>query len=528
MEPQQVAEFASPRYFDKLGQHSGTTNHHHQPQASHVHHDGPAVGSSSAFIRPIVTAKSIEQAHEKKRTNNFLRSLLPARPSAEHEARRVSIEAPKKTSAALGQLFLDLPTELKIEVFASLPLADILSMRLVSRSWHAMVTLHELPIACYHLKYNIPAYAKRLYPAPTTHAINLHYVCGIWHRLHVAAKLAFLICEWITKEIFLRNTEEKRREFEVQRERMRRRLIPILFTMFHFFETYRKLHVEFIEEHGHGLLREPYTVNPIEAQIMNMYDDKTLLHVHQVFPLVVSSFCRRLRPPSYVGRVERSLRGYIKEKPSDEIYAAALCIGGLRQVERFWEIKGYNSRRGAVDVWYNSVSREPMEPAAKPRRSLLGGLTRKVSTLNVKDWSGSAHDSLPPVINSRTRRGSNTTTQCQGDVVMGGTTGPGWDSLVFSSSMSAGMPMTPLSREQARLVLADLPVLQHIWSCTAEALILDRRIVGRPQDIKRNAQVMLDLIQEGEAALEDEWWYGMVAPESVCPPLEAIDEDPIE
>lgn len=432
------------------------------------------------------------------------------------------------TSIAFDQLFLSLPNELKIQIVASLPLADILSMRLVSRSWHTVVTLHELPIARYHLKYNIPAYAKRLYPALTTSAINLHYVCGIWHRLHVAAKLAFLICEWITKEIFLRNTEEKRREFEVQRERMRRRLIPILFTMFHFFETYRKLHVQFIEDHGHGLLREPYTVNPIEAQIMNMYDDKTLLQVHQVFPLVVSSFCRRLRPPSYVGRVERSLRGYMKEKPSDEIYAAALCVGGLRQVERFWEIKGYNSRRGAVDVWYNSVNREPTEPASKPRRSLLGGLGRKKSTVNIKDWPGSAHDALPPLANSRSRRGSNTTSHCQGDVIMGGTAGTGWESMVFNSSMSAGMPMMPLSREQARVVLADLPVLQHIWSFTAEALVLDRRIVERPQDIKRNAQVMLDLIQEGEAALEDEWWYGMVAPESVRPPLEAIDEDPIE
>ncbi len=89
-----------------------------------------------------------------------------------------------------------------------------------------------------------------------------------------------------------------------------------------------------------------------------MYDDRTLLQVHQVFPLVVASFCRRLRPPSYVGRVERSIRGYLREKPPDEVHVAALCVGGLRQVERFWEIKGYNTRRGVPWMCGTTPSRK--------------------------------------------------------------------------------------------------------------------------------------------------------------------------
>ncbi|MDA4133440.1 MAG: hypothetical protein OK454_10010, partial [Thaumarchaeota archaeon] len=162
-------------------------------------------------------------------------------------------------------------------------------------------------------------------------------------------------------------------EFAPQRERMRRRLIPLLFTIFHFFETYRDLHIRYLAEHdGRGLRQTPYTLNPIEVAIMSMYDDKTLLSVHQVFPLVVSAFLRRLRPPSYAGRVERSLRGYLREKPPDEVHVATLCIGGLRQVERFWEIKGYNSRRAAVDIWYGSITGEPAEPQARQRRGLMG------------------------------------------------------------------------------------------------------------------------------------------------------------
>jgi hypothetical protein len=399
-----------------------------------------------------------------------------------------------------------------VQIIASLPLSDILTLRLASRSLHELISLNEAPIVRQHLN-QVPAYAKRLYPAPEGVPLNFLYFCGIWHRLHVAAKLSDLMCEWVTKEIFLRTTPEKRAEFEPQRERMRRRLIPLLFTIFHFFEKYRELHLKYIAENdGVGLLKEPYTVNPIEVKVMKMYDDQTLLRVHQVFPLVISSFCRRLRPPSYVGRVERSLRGYIREKPSDEMHVAILCIGGLRQVERIWEVKGYNTRRLAVDTWWNSVTKEPIDVETKKRRGVLG-LGRKKSSAAV----GKA----PATDFNFGQRGSWDGSAVNGHAGSANTA----TGFVFNTSLAAGMPMEIPTRDQLKVLLSDLPVLQKIWLETAEATILDRQIVERATDIKRNAQVMLELIREDGLVEEDQWWYGMVAPESVRPNLEAIQED---
>lgn len=249
---------------------------------------------------------------------------------------------------------------------------------------------------------------------------------------------------------------------------------------------------------------------------MASYDDRTLLRVHEIFPLVVSSFCRQLRPPTYVGRVERSLRGYIREKPSDEMHAAILLLGGLRQVERLWEIKGYNTRRGAVDTWFSDITKEDQpETPVKARRGLMG-LGRKKPSTGAKDMlKQSGSDMRGP------RRGSGGSAD---DLPFATSDG----GLVFNTSLSAGMPMDMLSCDNVRRLLPDLPALQHIWSTTAEALILDRNIVDRPQDIKRNAQVMLDLIKDDGIDEEDEWWYGRNTPESVRPPLEAIEEDPIE
>ncbi|KAI1197928.1 F-box domain-containing protein [Nemania serpens] len=523
MDPPHITEFASQRYFEKLRQLSESRD---QPQDAHAHpHDGYAAAQSSTFILPIGQSRLPDQQtthdHQKpeRRRGNFsFRTILPTRTSVEHDTRSASIESTRRNSTLpFDQLFANLPNELKIEIIASLPLSDILSMRLASRSWFAMITFNESAITRYHLEHHVPAYATRLYPTPEPSSTKLHYLCGIWHRLHVASKLSFLISERVTKEIFLRTTEAQRNEFAPQYERMRRRLVPLLFSIFHFFETYRTLHLEYIKEHGHGLKLEPYTINPIEAKVMSMYDDQTLLRVHQVFPLVVSSFCRRLRPPSYVGRFERSLRGYLRDKPEDEVYVTSLCVGGLRQVERFWEVKGYNTRRAAVDTWYQSVTNQPAEHVPKPRRGFMG-LSRKKSNLSVNEGGRTAD--IPP--NSRERRGSDNSRRGS-DVSISS-----WRDFVFGTSLSEGMPMGPLSREQLQVLLPDLPDLHAIWLPTAEALILDRGIVGRPQDIRRNGTALLDLIREDGAAEEDEWLYGRAAPESVRPPLEAIEEDPIE
>jgi hypothetical protein len=321
------------------------------------------------------------------------------------------------------------------------------------------------------------------------------------------------MCEWITKEIFLRNDAEKKREFAPQRERMRRRLIPLLFTIFHFFEAYREAHLRHIIETGYGLTRQPYTINPIEAKIMSMYDDRTLLKVHQIFPLVISSFTRRLRPPTYVGTLEKTIRGYLKDKPSDEVHVATLCIGGIRQVERFWEVKGYNTRRTAVDVWYNSITKDQVvEPAEPKKKRGIMGLGRKKSTVALGKQAAS---------DAQHGRGSWDAGAQQGNAGRA-------NNYIFNTSLAAGMPMGSLSRDQLRMLVEDLPSLHQIWSPTAEALVLDRKIVERPVDIKRNAAVMMELIREDGFDEEDEWLYGTSAPDSVRPNLEAVVEDTLE
>ncbi|KAF3764901.1 hypothetical protein M406DRAFT_98309 [Cryphonectria parasitica EP155] len=491
MEPLHITEFASRRYYEKLDQLPK------EPQQNDVE---AQVEGSSAKTTIEFAAREGEGEGEARR---------PSIASVASASSIVESTAPKRSSLPFDQLFLNLPNELKIQVIASLPLSDVLNLRLASRAWHGMVTLNEVPIVRYQLDHQVPAYAKRLYPVPDASGYNLHYLCSLWHRLHVAAKLARRMCDWCTKEIFLKTTREQVASFAGQRERMYRRLIPLLFTIFHFFENYRRLHVQYIQEHGYGLSRTPYTTHPIETQIMNMYDDRTLLQVHQIFPMVVSSFSRRLRPPSYVGRLEKTIRGYLRDEPADEVKTAVLCLGGLRQVLRCWEVHGYNTRITSVETWYNSIhsAKEPPRPA-------------ETSSKDNANWQ--IRDAAKADDTARPNRGSLEQVNSRNSI-----TGP--SNMIFNTSLAAGMPMDQLDQDQFQRLLSDLPPLQKLWLFNAEVMILDRRIVERSVDIKRNAQVLIDLIKEHGVVEEDIWWYGMVDTESIRPPpLEAIEEDPIE
>ena len=276
--------------------------------------------------------------------------------------------------------------------------------------------------------------------------------------------------------------------------------MPLIFTMFHFFEKYRELHLRHLQANGIPLRLQPFTLNPIERQVMDMYPDDLLLSLHQVFPLVLSSFSRRLRPPSYAGRLERSIKGMLKDKPADEIYATIILIGGLRQAERFWETKGYNTRRAAVDQWYGLVTHDPVQTSSQKSKlsSILGRkkTTSPIDAATVESTTSTYHET----------DGCNEWYCVKAGCVGNHRTS---NDLAHKSSLAAGPPMSPLPRDQLKLILSDQQPLTSIWLQTAEAVILERKIVENSQKIKRNTQVLLELIREDGPAIEEEWAPGL-------------------
>ena len=83
--------------------------------------------------------------------------------------------------------------------------------------------------------------------------------------------------------------------------------------------------------------------------MISTYDADHLLRAHGLYKLLLAAFVRKLRPPSYAGRFERTLRGWRKTPASQADIVKVLLLGGIPEVKRIFAIKTYAARRSALD-----------------------------------------------------------------------------------------------------------------------------------------------------------------------------------
>ncbi|KAK3387729.1 hypothetical protein B0H63DRAFT_559198 [Podospora didyma] len=413
-------------------------------------------------------------------------------------------EQPSETSQSHNSYsgFSNLPLEILEQIMGYLEVPDILNLRLVSRPWNHFVTYQESDIAFAYLRQpHIPTLSIELFKPVATAAPNLAYIAGLWNRYCLASRLSDSMSEWITVDLFLRRKSEQRESFHEREALMRRRLVPLLLTISHFFETYRQM------------LLDPSTADidhaAFERRIMEQYDDITLLQVHQFFPIFMTFQSRRLRPPSYLSHVERSFRGYHTSPPPENVQIAMLYLGGLREVFRLTRIGPYERLRTAVDEWYEGVTQSPVESAvASQSRGHM--LLRSIRTSSSSSSAGPATSQDVP------KNLTNTSTTCSTPstatsisyvtAASGSNTGRQLGKapmLISPTSLEVGQPMGPLSPDDDRLVLARLPTAKsQIWITTAESILLERGVVARTQDIKKNAAVLQELIMPAVSWLD--------------------------
>jgi hypothetical protein len=514
-----VLEFASKEYFKQLKQPTDKAEEDAEAKLKSDSRQPPVLAGTSELAgtsreRSINRVQPLTHRDTSKKGLDMTRPMPGSLPQVSAlKSRFLKINGDTKGKAkAIGGLskaklnispfeehFFRLPSDLRVHIIAYLCVPDILNLRKFSKDLLEFITDNETPITRAFLENNpVPRFAIDLYPLPAPSELDFRYISGLWDRLSLTSKLSTLLADWITTDIFLRKNDIEQLEFLPQKARIHRRLIPMMFTLSHFFETYRQLQLKHILENDHPLLPENFTFNPVERHIMNMYDNATLLQTHQVFPVLVSCLSRRLRPPSYYGRLERSLHGYVRSPLPHSVHVGILCIGGLEEVIRILIHESLDDRRSAVDDWYSSVFQQPINYTPETRRwplafsqktkrpSSSGGVddSRKTSSASTSSRPRTAHDGQekPKDIKGKGKQKAD-------------------------SNQLSGAVKERLSPELARSLLQDLPALEQIWIPTAEALLLARHAVERWQDIKRNGQAMHELILDGFTAA-DGLFYG--------------------
>lgn len=349
-----------------------------------------------------------------------------------------------------------LPAELQLQIILHLSYTDLLTLRRTSRPLYALIAVNEAHVVRHYLNHVVPRHAVELY-RPSSANLTLSFIARLAHRYRVCDRLARLIAEHLTIFWFRLTTHDSVKRFAKRQQTMRRRMVPPLLTLFHHFETLRALYVHRLAGPDADPQSETVYWEQWECETLESYDARVLLHAHMMFSVLIHSFQLHFRPPSYAGRLERSLRGWTRNKPSERDLIRVIMIGGLREVERLWRIKSYDHRVRALNEWLDGLQRT--HPVVKTTST-----TTKVETHPGRD-------------------------QCLPD----STITPNDGSCIKALDMTH--PMPPLSQVELDRVLPHLPPMESVWSVAAHHELLVRGAVRYLHFIPHATEFINELVR---------------------------------
>ncbi|KZF24540.1 hypothetical protein L228DRAFT_266868 [Xylona heveae TC161] len=355
-----------------------------------------------------------------------------------------------------AERFLALPTELQLMILYSLSFADLMTVRLLSRRFSNLVAANETPLARHHIKHELPPYIFETY-SPTSIPLEMSYLRGLAHHHAVVKRLASNLAGFITREIFGLSRERKLIRFESRRRRMQERMIPRLLPLLHFFESYSVAY----RDHCTDLFRNGQAWRPptsLEAQIMDAYSPATLLKAHEMCRLLFQIFSRKLRPPTYAGTIERTLRRWTMQPGTRREVAVLFALGGLEEVLHILEADSYVGRRRALAEFVRRI-----DEAAKP------GGGKLVAQLD-----------LFQRVKAENHGATETATGGDGDEMRKPT-----------AEALTGVPGSP---QILSMMLEHLPIDPYIWFNTAESMLIAKGAVKSLNEVKWPPVLINDLV----------------------------------
>ncbi|KAH8887928.1 hypothetical protein GQ53DRAFT_826915 [Thozetella sp. PMI_491] len=266
---------------------------------------------------------------------------------------------------------LSSPPEIRDIIIRWLDFRSAMNLRQVSRQWRAAVSVNGSAISKRFLVRNpLPPLAGVLYPH---HCPDMLHIQKVGHCHAVASRVADHMASWLQKEIFLHGTRFQGDIFQATKLKIKRRLVPSLFLLVHFFQHYPRTM-------GAAALQQKirYTKERgflFERMTMEHYDSRLILQTLDVMTVFVPYLKRCMRPPSKYGTVEKALYRYYKEPASDKELSAMLCIGGLNRVAKLVDMKDYDKRVTAVREYYQSLLRGCAE--SRPSTAFSGSTKEK-------------------------------------------------------------------------------------------------------------------------------------------------------
>lgn len=267
-----------------------------------------------------------------------------------------ALEKDMKTDAK-SATFYTLPTEILAQITASLSFVDLCNARLASRQLKQIVSEGDV-LRGWLLK-NLDRQLLQLYGLPD--CATFTNVASHERRLTRASNAAVLYAHYIEREIVWHSLVRRHaylREpilhelFQDVASNIRRRLMPLLLTIQHYLESCASLWkramppplVEDIERHERS-------IDKTHRDLVEKVDPTHLLEVYRFWLFMIWTQMSLLNRPSYIGTLERAVRGLSSNGITAADMEMVIVVGGLRATSQLIRLRSLKDRRALIETW---------------------------------------------------------------------------------------------------------------------------------------------------------------------------------
>ncbi|KIW68208.1 hypothetical protein PV04_04169 [Phialophora macrospora] len=296
---------------------------------------------------------------------------LPSRSKRSHLLK--GLVAGSESTQRLWEALLGLPDEITTQILCYLPLADIFTLRLASRSVHAYLQYHAGPITRsillqtayehttdYEGRLNhdkaryLYNYIHTIYPPPQP-CTSFDYLLQTLKRQAQVQKMLQVLTNWLQMKVYVLPKFKRCDNFNPYKHRLMRRLQVAAWTMYHFLENHRAILVS--EHPSHKARPVPDTVVPdgrcfwcLESvrKLLLAYPGTEIVPAYHFYELCRQHLHALSRAPS-AGRLRA------RRSPSDADLVQFIVLGGVAELSRLSLLKGSSNQR--IEVIANFVDK---------------------------------------------------------------------------------------------------------------------------------------------------------------------------
>lgn len=264
----------------------------------------------------------------------------------------------------LGEAFLSLPDEIITQIVCYLSTQEFLALRLTSRGIHALLGANAAPITRSILTQSAPSEhdfkcIQQLYPQPKP-CPSERYLLQMIRRQSLVDRMLSIIASFVQMKVYMIPSCPRFEDFSPYKRRLERRFHTSAWIIYHFLESFR--HIIVFEHGSHGQ-------NPTDRshdcpgcadavnELIRSYPPSEVIPAYRFYGFLLQHLRQLSRAPSYVGTIERRLRGWSRRPPTDSQLAQVIIFGGIPTLSRLSVLKGtYNQRVEIIGSFIDKVS----------------------------------------------------------------------------------------------------------------------------------------------------------------------------